>query len=110
VESLYNGGCLNALKSIRQSISGSLRTVVFNNFFSGACVPVLQNLLLGSICRLSIDQSIPSQSACIVQTINLCTSEEERLLKVCTSQYLDNFFLLVKFRNANYYTCNQILT
>lgn len=81
VESLYNGGCLNALKSIRQSISGSLRTVVFNNFFSGACVPVLQNLLLGSICRLSIDQSIPIQSACIVQTINLCTSEEERVLK-----------------------------
>ncbi|KAJ6432976.1 hypothetical protein OIU84_020082 [Salix udensis] len=81
VESLYNGGCLNALKSIRQSISGNLRTVVFNNFLSGACVPVLQNILLGSICRLSIDQSIPSQSACIVQTIHLCTSEEERLLK-----------------------------
>ncbi|KAJ6311422.1 hypothetical protein OIU77_013231 [Salix suchowensis] len=88
VESLYNGGCLNALKSIRQSISGNLRTVVFNNFLSGACVPVLQNLLLGSICRLSIDQSIPSQSACIVQTIHLCTSEEERLLK--SIQVLDH--------------------
>ncbi|CAK7325322.1 unnamed protein product [Dovyalis caffra] len=81
VESFFKGGCLDALKSIRQSISGSPRTVIFNNFFSSACVPALQNLLLGSICRLSTDQSIPSQSACIFQTINLCTSDEERLLK-----------------------------
>uniref|UniRef100_A0A6N2MCA6 Uncharacterized protein n=1 Tax=Salix viminalis TaxID=40686 RepID=A0A6N2MCA6_SALVM len=124
VESLYNGGCLNALKSIRQSISGNLRTVVFNNFLSGACVPVLQNLLLGSICRLSIDQSIPSQSACIVQTIHLCTSEEERLLKsiqvldhACDSQLCsqplkvlyvvgndNNSFNLVKMLEINGYT------
>uniref|UniRef100_A0A2K1ZAM0 Uncharacterized protein n=1 Tax=Populus trichocarpa TaxID=3694 RepID=A0A2K1ZAM0_POPTR len=55
VESLYKGGCLDALKSIRQSISVCPRAVVFNNFLY--------------------------QSACVVQTTNVCTSDEIRLIK-----------------------------
>ncbi|KDP45031.1 hypothetical protein JCGZ_01531 [Jatropha curcas] len=81
LDSLYQDGSLGILNSIRQCISGNPNTVVFNNFFSSACVPALQNILTGSIHRLCLNDSICSQSACIVQNINVCSSEEEKLSK-----------------------------
>ncbi|XP_015581917.1 ATP-dependent RNA helicase DBP3 [Ricinus communis] len=82
LDSLYQDGSLGSLKSIRQSISGNPHTVAFNNLFNHACVPALQNLFVGSINRLSLSDSICSQSACIFQTIEVCTSEQKKLSKV----------------------------
>ncbi|EEF31501.1 dead box ATP-dependent RNA helicase, putative [Ricinus communis] len=84
LDSLYQDGSLGSLKSIRQSISGNPHTVAFNNLFNHACVPALQNLFVGSINRLSLSDSICSQSACIFQTIEVCTSEQKKLSKLCS--------------------------
>ncbi|KAF2286598.1 hypothetical protein GH714_022026 [Hevea brasiliensis] len=81
LDCLHQDGYLGTLKSIRQCIFGNPNTVVFNNFFSYACVPAMQNLLSGPIQRLCLSDSICSQSACIVQTIDVCFSEEEKLSK-----------------------------
>lgn len=70
------------IKSIRQSISGIPLTVVFNDCFSHASVPLVQNLLSRSIYRLSCNDAIASLSSCIVQSVNVCTSEEEKLSNV----------------------------
>ncbi|KAL9365672.1 hypothetical protein Peur_043545 [Populus x canadensis] len=78
----------------------------------------------GITCRLSLNLSIPSQSACVVQTTNVCTSDEIRLIKgiqvlnhACDSQLASqplkvlyvvgndsNSFNLVKMLKINGYT------
>ena len=78
-----SGGCfLNTIKSIRQAISGKPHTVVFSNSFSNASIPAVQNLLTGVVYRLSLNDSISSQSACIIQSIHVCSSKEEKIMKV----------------------------
>ncbi|XP_059628410.1 uncharacterized protein LOC132271141 isoform X2 [Cornus florida] len=74
-------GCLDSIKSIRQAISGNPQCVVFNDGLNYECVPLLQNLLRGSICRLSLNDSITSQSDCIIQSVHVCGSEEEKISK-----------------------------
>lgn len=83
LESLSNGGYLDMMKSIRQSISGTPHTVVFNECFNHASVPMVQNLLSGSIHRISLNDTITSLSSCIIQSVNVFTSEDEKLSKVC---------------------------
>ncbi|KAK3228429.1 hypothetical protein Dsin_000310 [Dipteronia sinensis] len=90
LEALCKGGYLANVNSIRQSISGRPRTMVFNDSINYASVPAMQNLLIGSICRLSLNDSVASQSACILQSVNVCASEEEKLLKGI--QVLDNAY------------------
>ena len=70
------------IQSIRKSISSNLHTIVFSDSFSCAYVPVVQDLLSGPIQRLSLNTSVASRSACIIQSLNFCTSEEEKLSKV----------------------------
>ena len=82
LESFYSKGCLDKINSIRQSISGKTHTVVFNDCHRYACVRVVQNLLTGSVRRLSLNSSLTSQSACIIQSVNMCLSKE-KLPKVC---------------------------
>ncbi|CAI0410757.1 unnamed protein product [Linum tenue] len=80
LEPLSKDGSLDALNSIRQSISGSSRVVVFGNHNSS---PAIQKLLPGPVSRLSLDQSVRHQSAHIGQKINVCPSAPEKILKVC---------------------------
>ncbi|XP_030545559.1 probable ATP-dependent RNA helicase ddx5 isoform X2 [Rhodamnia argentea] len=81
VRTLSEGAYLDMIKSVRQFISGNPRTVVFNDCPTCPCTATMQNLLNGPIERLSLDDSITSLSSCIVQSANVCTSEEEKLLK-----------------------------
>ncbi|XP_039067288.1 probable ATP-dependent RNA helicase ddx5 [Hibiscus syriacus] len=77
-----SGGCyLDTVKSIKQAISGKPHTTVFFNSFSNASVPAVQNLLNGSVYRLSLNDSVASQSACIIQSIHVCASKEEKIKK-----------------------------
>ncbi|CAL5365443.1 unnamed protein product [Camellia sinensis] len=81
LETILQDGYLDMIKSIMQSISVSPHTVVFNDSLSYASRLVVQNLLGKSISRLSFNDSITSQGACIIQSIHMCTSEEEKLSK-----------------------------
>ncbi|KAJ0103067.1 hypothetical protein Patl1_05953 [Pistacia atlantica] len=81
LQSLGNGGHLSTVNSIRQSISGKPHTVLFSDCLGYASVPAVQNLLTGSVYRLSLNDSISSQSSCIIQSISVFSSEEEKLLK-----------------------------
>ncbi|XP_022993206.1 ATP-dependent RNA helicase DDX42 [Cucurbita maxima] len=82
LDSFSKGGSLEMIQSIRKSISSNLYTFVFSDSFSCAYVPVVQDLLSGPIQRLSLNTSVASRSACIIQSINFFTSEEEKLSKV----------------------------
>jgi hypothetical protein len=85
------------IKTIRQSILGNPLTVVFDDCFSHASVPLVQNLLLGSTYRLSLNDTITSLSSCIIQSVNVCASEEEKLSKVCISISMLSKEFLSKF-------------
>ncbi|WCJ19188.1 P-loop containing nucleoside triphosphate hydrolases superfamily protein [Euphorbia peplus] len=90
LDCLYKEGCLGTLKSIRQSILGNPNTVVFNNFYTYDCVKAMQGFLSGSISRLSSSDSIGSQSACVIQTVKVCSSQEEKHSKAI--QVLDGAY------------------
>ncbi|CAL1374110.1 unnamed protein product [Linum trigynum] len=83
LEPLSKDGSLDALNSIRQSISGSSRVVVFGNHNSS---PAIEKLLPGPVSRLSLDQSVRHQSAHVGQKINVCPSAPEKLLKMLDSR------------------------
>ncbi|XP_065871843.1 pre-mRNA-processing ATP-dependent RNA helicase prp5 [Euphorbia lathyris] len=78
LDCLAKEGCLSTLKCIRKSILGNPNTVVFNNFYTYDCVKAMQDVLSGSVSRLSSSDSIGSQSACVIQTVNVCSSQEEK--------------------------------
>ncbi|MBA0870250.1 hypothetical protein Goshw_009767 [Gossypium schwendimanii] len=86
-----SGGCyLDTVKSVRQSISGKSYSLVFFNSFNNADVPAVQSLLTGLVYRLSLNDSVASQSAGIIQSIHVCSSKEERTMKGI--QALDNAY------------------
>ncbi|OMO97989.1 hypothetical protein CCACVL1_04381, partial [Corchorus capsularis] len=80
--SLSGGASLGTIKSIRQAISGKPHTVVFNDSFSNASVHAVQNLLTGSVQKLSVNDSVAIQGACIMQSIRVCSSKGEQMMKV----------------------------
>lgn len=77
LESFYKQGCFDKINSIRQSMSGKTHTVVFSDCYRHACVRGLQNLLMGSVHRLSLNNSVTGQSACIIQSVNICLMKEK---------------------------------
>ncbi|KAK4279570.1 hypothetical protein QN277_011329 [Acacia crassicarpa] len=79
LNSFVSSGHIDAIKSIKDSISGAPRLVVFNDCTHYSSIPTVQYLLAGSICRLSLNDSVTSQSSCIVQSVKVCASEDERL-------------------------------
>uniref|UniRef100_A0A1J3E6X5 DEAD-box ATP-dependent RNA helicase 5 n=1 Tax=Noccaea caerulescens TaxID=107243 RepID=A0A1J3E6X5_NOCCA len=79
--SLCTSGYLDAVKSIEQAISGEHQTVVFNDSFSASYIPAVQSLLEGSVNRLALCDSVATQGSCIIQTVNVCASEEKKLEK-----------------------------
>ncbi|XP_058087440.1 ATP-dependent RNA helicase DBP3 [Magnolia sinica] len=81
LESLINGGFMEMIKSIRQYVSGDPQTVIFSDVYGSLSTSVARNLLRGPICRLSLSDSVSSQSVGISQSIYMCTSEEEKMSK-----------------------------
>ncbi|XP_077241211.1 P-loop containing nucleoside triphosphate hydrolases superfamily protein isoform X2 [Tasmannia lanceolata] len=81
LESFVSGGFVDALKSLRQFISGSPQTIIFSDSYGNMSTSVVQNLFEGPIRRLSLNDSIASQSACISQFIHVYISEEEKISK-----------------------------
>ncbi|QCE05463.1 ATP-dependent RNA helicase RhlE [Vigna unguiculata] len=81
LNAMCNAGHADALKSIKKCISGNPHMVIFNDCLSGISVPVVPYLLTGSICRLSLNNSITSLSSSIIQSATVCTSEEDIVIK-----------------------------
>ncbi|XP_010557299.1 PREDICTED: probable ATP-dependent RNA helicase ddx5 [Tarenaya hassleriana] len=79
--SLSSGGCLDALKSIKQTISSNHRTIIFSDSHKASNVSGAQSLLAGSISRVSLNDSVASQSFGIIQSVNICASDDEKLQK-----------------------------
>ncbi|KAK6933494.1 DEAD/DEAH box helicase domain [Dillenia turbinata] len=86
LETLCKDGHLDTIRSIRQLISASTNSVVFSESFSPASAQAVQHLSVGSFCRLSLNNSVASQSAFICQSVHVCSSEEEKLSKICREQ------------------------
>nr|GMC63597.1 probable ATP-dependent RNA helicase ddx5 [Ipomoea batatas] len=51
----YEIGSIDAIKTIRQIICGSLQTVVFSDCSSNPYISVLQKLIQGSFCRIPLE-------------------------------------------------------
>ncbi|TKY53465.1 Pre-mRNA-processing ATP-dependent RNA helicase prp5 [Spatholobus suberectus] len=89
LNTICSTGHTDTIKSIKKCISGNPRLVIFNDCFSHMSIPLVRYLLTGSICRLSLNNSITSLSSCIIQSVKLCTSEEDKVVK--SIEALDQF-------------------
>ncbi|OVA17871.1 DNA/RNA helicase [Macleaya cordata] len=87
--SFIRGGFLDKIKIIRQSIRDYCQTVIFNDSFGTSSTAAVQILQDEPICRLSLSDSIASQSACISQNVHTCTSEEKLLkgIQILNQEY-----------------------
>ncbi|XP_010414501.1 PREDICTED: DEAD-box ATP-dependent RNA helicase 40-like [Camelina sativa] len=79
--SLCSSGYLDAVKSIKQAISSKHQSVVFNDSFTATTIPAVQGLLGRSINRVTVSDSVASQGSYIVQTVNVCSTEDKKLEK-----------------------------
>ncbi|PIA54796.1 hypothetical protein AQUCO_00900992v1 [Aquilegia coerulea] len=77
LESFAKSGLLDQLKSIRKHILRASLTVVFCDSFGTLCTSAVQALLDRPITRLSLTDSVASQSACICQYVHICASQEK---------------------------------
>lgn len=93
--SLCSSGYLDAVKSIKQAISSKHQSIIFNDSFSATIIPAVQSLLGRSINRVTVSDSVASQGSCIIQTVNVCASEEKKLQKV---RHMIHYFYLQKHR------------
>ncbi|XP_061360459.1 uncharacterized protein LOC133304435 [Gastrolobium bilobum] len=98
LNTICSAGHTDTIKLIKSFISGNPRLVVFNDCFNHASIPMVQYLLPGSICRLSLNKSITSLSSCIVQSVQVCTSEEDKLVE--SIEAVDQFWTR-HTRNSN---------
>ncbi|XP_050385568.1 uncharacterized protein LOC126802073 [Argentina anserina] len=71
LESFQEQGYFDKLNSIRNYVTKTTRAVVFDDCLRHECVPVVQSLLTGSVCKLSRNDSVTSESECIVQSVNM---------------------------------------
>ncbi|KAF6150377.1 hypothetical protein GIB67_034076 [Kingdonia uniflora] len=75
-EAFVKDGLLDRIRLIRQTLCGDVMTVIFPGSFGSDSTSAVQNMLEGPVCRLSLSNSIPSQSACISQCVHVSSSEE----------------------------------
>ncbi|KAK2967967.1 hypothetical protein RJ640_019447 [Escallonia rubra] len=80
-DTLRKDDYLSTIKSTREHISGNPHTLVFNDFLNCRSTPILQSLLPRPVVRLSLNNSVSSQSAYIMQSIHVCASEEDKKAK-----------------------------
>nr|KYP48928.1 Pre-mRNA-processing ATP-dependent RNA helicase prp5 [Cajanus cajan] len=88
LNTICSSGHTDTIKSIKKCISGNPRLVIFNDCFSHMSIPMVRYLLTGSICRLSLNNSITSLSSCIIQSVKVCTSEDKVVKSI---EALDQF-------------------
>ncbi|KAL2326692.1 hypothetical protein Fmac_025750 [Flemingia macrophylla] len=89
LNTICSAGHADTIKSIKKCIFGNPRLVIFNDCFSDMSIPMVQHLLTGPVCRLSLNNSITSLSSCIIQSVKVCTSEEDKVVK--SIEALDQF-------------------
>ncbi|KAK7277255.1 hypothetical protein RIF29_18406 [Crotalaria pallida] len=77
LNAICSAGHSDALESIKKFISCNPRILVFNDCFSPSSIAMVRNLLTGPICRLSLNNSVTSLSSCIIQSVEVCTSEDK---------------------------------
>ncbi|AES60513.1 putative RNA helicase [Medicago truncatula] len=99
-DAICKAGHADAIKSIKKFISGNPSLVVFNDSFNHTSIPVVRHLLTGPICRISINNSIASLSSCIVQSVQVCTSDEDKLVK--------SIEVLRQFRSSQTHSSNLL--
>ncbi|MED6121600.1 hypothetical protein PIB30_031705 [Stylosanthes scabra] len=82
-------GYADTIKSIKTFISSDPHVLVFNDSFKHDSIPMVRHLLNGPICRLSLSDTITSLSSCIIQSVQVCTTEQDKLRK--STEALDQF-------------------
>ncbi|ONK77627.1 uncharacterized protein A4U43_C02F8780 [Asparagus officinalis] len=91
LKSLVEFGFSDKVKLIKESISREPQMVVFSDFCKGTSKSLLQQLLNGPVCRLSLDDSAVCKSAFVSQHLHVCSSEDEKMSKA--SQILSQAFV-----------------
>ncbi|KAK7279004.1 hypothetical protein RJT34_24045 [Clitoria ternatea] len=101
LNTICSAGQSDAIKSIKKYISGNPHLVIFNDCSNHTSIPMVRYLLTGSICRLSLNNSITSLSSCIIQSVTVCTSEDtvvksiDALDQFCSSRTLNSKMLYI---------------
>lgn len=83
LENFVDDGLLETIKSIRQCVSGDPQMVIFSDCSGDISTSLVKNLMRRPVSRLSLNNSISTQSACVSQCVHLYTSEGENVSKVC---------------------------
>ncbi|KAG9459093.1 hypothetical protein H6P81_003601 [Aristolochia fimbriata] len=81
LETFCKEGLVDLLKTIRCQILGDPQILIFSDFFGNVCTSMVQHLLVRPFCRLSLNDSVVSQSACVTQSVYVYTSEDEQFFK-----------------------------
>ncbi|XP_068660128.1 DEAD-box ATP-dependent RNA helicase 20 [Aristolochia californica] len=81
LETLSSGGLVDILKVIRCQIHGDPQILIFSDFYGNVSTSMVQHLLVRPFCRLSLDDSVVSLSACITQSVYVYTFEDDQFLK-----------------------------
>jgi len=71
--------------SIRDAISSNLQITIFTDPSDQSVATMAKNLLRGRITKLSIDDSVSSRSAFVMQHVHFCPWEELKTSKVTAS-------------------------
>ncbi|KAJ8640059.1 hypothetical protein MRB53_016753 [Persea americana] len=81
LENFVDDGLLETIKSIRQCVSGDPQMVIFSDCSRDIATSLVKNLMRRPVSRLSLNNSLSTQSACISQCVHLYTSEGENVSK-----------------------------
>ncbi|RWR83475.1 DNA/RNA helicase [Cinnamomum micranthum f. kanehirae] len=81
LENFVDDGLLETIKFIRQCVSGEPQMVIFSDCSGDISTSLVKNLMRRPVSRLSLNNSISTQSACISQCVHLYTSEGENVSK-----------------------------
>uniref|UniRef100_A0A6V7QY72 DEAD/DEAH-box helicase domain-containing protein n=1 Tax=Ananas comosus var. bracteatus TaxID=296719 RepID=A0A6V7QY72_ANACO len=73
---------VDKLNSIKVGISADPHIVIFSNTHGETSMSLARNLLGGPTTRLSLFDSIASQSAFLLQNVHFCASEEQKMTEV----------------------------
>lgn len=83
LDSFVDDGLLETIKSIRQCVSGEPQMVIFSDCCGDKATSLVKNLMGRPVFRLSLTNSVSTQSAFISQCVHLYTSPGENISKVC---------------------------
>ncbi|XP_031488839.1 ATP-dependent RNA helicase DBP3 [Nymphaea colorata] len=81
LECFVNSGIVAKLLSIRQLVSGNPQTIILSPSYGNSSFLAVQSLIKAPIKKLPLDNSVISQSMCILQLSYFCDSEDEKISK-----------------------------